>query len=150
MKFRLATIKDCKELTNIRLDMRKERETISDEAMLERNTMLFFEKNISKGSYVGFICEEEGQIIGTAGLTLFEMPPTEKLLNGKVAKLMNMYTVPEHRRKGVAREILDFAEQYARKNGYYKIMLNASPTARFLYEEVGFKLIENEYEYYIK
>lgn len=108
MKYRIATVEDCAALTRLRMDMRKERDSDFREETLYANTLAFFQSNIAKGTHVAFLCEESGVIIGTAGLTLFEMPPTSKLPNGKVAKLMNMYTVPAHRKQGVAKGMLDF------------------------------------------
>ncbi len=89
-------------------------------------------------------------LIATVGLSLFEMPPTDKLLNGKVVKLMNMYTVPKYRRNGIAKKLLEMAIAFARENEYYKIMLNSSPMGKTLYEQFGFSLIDNEYELFLK
>lgn len=146
MKYRIATVEDCAALTRLRMDMRKERDSDFREETLYANTLAFFQNNIAKGTHVAFLCEEAGAIIGTAGLTLFEMPPTSKLPNGKVAKLMNMYTIPAYRKQGVAKGMLDFVMDYAKEHGYYKIMLNSSPMGRPLYERAGFALIPNEYD----
>ena len=150
MKYRIATVEDCTALTRLRMDMRKERDSDFREETLYANTLAFFQNNIAKGTHVAFLCEEAGAIIGTAGLTLFEMPPTSKLPNGKVAKLMNMYTVPAHRKQGVAKGMLDFVMDYAKEHGYYKIMRNSSPMGKPLYERAGFTLISNEYEFMIE
>jgi GNAT superfamily N-acetyltransferase len=149
MRYRLGEIEDCEQLTELRLAMRKERDLTFSEDVLRLNTLNFFRINIARGSHISFVCEHNGQIIATAGLTLFEMPPTDKLLNGKVAKLMNMYTVPNYRRNGIATKMLEFVMEYAREHEYYKIMLNTSPMGKKLYENFGFSLIEGEYEYQI-
>jgi GNAT superfamily N-acetyltransferase len=149
MRYRLGEIEDCEQLTELRLAMRKERDLTFSEDVLRINTLNFFRINIARGSHISFVCEHNGQIIATAGLTLFEMPPTDKLLNGKVAKLMNMYTVPNYRRNGIATKMLEFVMEYAREHEYYKIMLNTSPMGKKLYENFGFSLIEGEYEYQI-
>lgn len=149
MRYRLGEIEDCEQLTELRLAMRKERDLTFCEDVLRINTLNFFRINIARGSHISFVCEHNGQIIATAGLTLFEMPPTDKLLNGKVAKLMNMYTVPNYRRNGIATKMLEFVMEYAREHEYYKVMLNTSPMGKKLYENYGFSLIEGEYEYQI-
>lgn len=58
---------------------------------------------------------------------------------------MNMYTVPQQRRRGVATGMLAFVLAYAQRNALGRIMLNASPMGKSLYEKAGFKLISNEY-----
>ncbi len=150
MKYYRAKLHHCEELTSLRLAMRKERDNTFDEASLRLETLYFFERNIKNGAHVAFVAEDGGCLVATVGLSLFEMPPTDKLINGRVAKLMNMYTVPEYRRLGIAKKLLEMAISFARENGYYKIMLNSSPMGKALYEQAGFSLIENEYEMFIK
>ena len=58
---------------------------------------------------------------------------------------MNMYTVPQYRRQGVAKGMLGFVLAYAAQNNLGRIMLNASPMGKPLYEGFGFQLIPNEY-----
>lgn len=149
MRYRLAEIEDCEQLTELRLAMRKERDFTYNEDALRVNTLNFFRTNIFSGRHICFVCEHNVQIIATAGLTLFEMPPTDKLLNGKVAKLMNMYTVPNYRRNGIATQMLKFVIEYTREHEYFKVMLNSSSMGKKLYENFGFSLIENEYDYHI-
>ncbi len=150
MKYYRAELHHCEELTSLRLAMRKERDVTFDEVSLRTHTLSFFERNIEKGTHIAFVCEDNGCLVATVGLSLFEMPPTDKLINGKVIKLMNMYTVPKYRRKGIAKKLLEMAISFAKENEYYKIMLNSSPMGKALYEQVGFSLINNEYELSIK
>ncbi len=149
MKHRIATIVDCEELTRLRMQMRQERDADFCEEELRVNTLDFFRRNIESGQHIAFVCEANGQIIATAGLTLFEMPPTTKLPNGKVAKLMNMYVIPAYRRQGIAKRLLEFVSDYAEKHDYHKIMLNSSPMGKNLYCSFGFQPIPNEYEIYL-
>lgn len=148
MEYRIATTADCEELTYLRMKMRQERDVNFREEELYENTLNFFKRNIENGSHVAFLCEDNGTIVATAGVTLFEMPPTSKLPNGKVAKLMNMYVVPSHRRQGIADTMLRFVADYVSSHGYHKIMLNSSPMGEHLYQKFGFALIPNEYEYF--
>lgn len=150
MEYRIANVSDCNDLTRLRMQMRKERDADFREEMLYENTFQFFVRNIETGRHIAFICEDQGEIIATAGLSLFEMPPTTKLPNGKVAKLMNMYVVPDYRKQGIAKKMLEFVIDYAQKHSYHKVMLNASPMGEKLYQNFGFHLINNEYEFYIK
>ena len=148
MQYRIAAVYDCEKLTRLRMQMRRERDAGFQEQALYAGTLAFFRRNIESGRHVAFVCEDVGQIVATAGLSLFEMPPTTKLPNGKVAKLMNMYVVPARRREGIGRAMLEFVVKYAREHGYHKVMLNASPMGERLYQSYGFTRIENEYEFY--
>lgn len=150
LKLYKARLENCEELTSLRLAMRKERDVTFNETELRISTQSFFERNIENGTHVAFVCEDEGVLIATVGLSLFEMPPTDKLKNGKVIKLMNMYVVPRYRRQGVAKKLLEMAFAFARENEYHKLMLNSSSMGKILYEQAGFTLLNNEYEMYIK
>ncbi len=150
MKYYKAELHHCEELTSLRLAMRRERDASFNEVELRKHTLSFFERNIEKETHIAFVCEDDGVLVATVGLSLFEMPPTDKLINGKVIKLMNMYTVPKYRRKGIAKKLLEMAIAFAQENEYYKIMLNSSPMGKALYEQSGFSLIDNEYELFAK
>ena len=149
MQYRLAVLEDCVVLTQLRMEMRAERDPgFCREALYDR-TLSFFHRNIASGNHAAFLCEARGKIVATAGLSFFEMPPTGKLPCPKVAKLMNMYTIPAYRRRGIAHEMLRLAADYAREAGCGKIMLNASEMGRPLYEKFGFSRIPNEYELFL-
>lgn len=129
--------------------MRKELDTDFSEEKLYANTFDFFQRNIRSGTHIAFICEDAGQIIATAGITLFEIMPTAKLINGKAARLMNMYVAPSYRNKGIAKELLNCAIAYAKEHQIGKVMLNPSKMGESLYKNYGFQLNLNEYDYYI-
>ena len=150
MNYRIANKSDCSVLTQLRMQMSKERDADFCEETLYENTFDFFTRTLEAGSHIAFLCEDHGTVIATAGLSLFEMPPTTKLPNGKVAKLMNMYVIPTYRSQGIAKHMLTFVLNYAREHSYHKIMLNSSPMGEPLYQDFGFQLIPNEYEFYIK
>lgn len=149
MRYMQADVSHAQALTALRLEMRKERDATFDPGTLQESTLDYFQRNLARGSLVVFACEEDGHLIATVGLSLFEMPPTAKLKNGKVMKLMNMYTLPSHRGNGIAKALLDLAKDYGKRNAYYKIMLNSSPMGLALYEKAGFTPIQNEYELFL-
>ncbi|MDY2872377.1 MAG: GNAT family N-acetyltransferase [Eubacteriales bacterium] len=96
---------------------------------------------------MAFIGELNGRIIATAGLAPFEMPPTARLKNSRVARLMNMSVLPEYRRRGAARRLLKSIADYAAYCSE-KIMLNASPMGELLYAFFRFERISGGYEFF--
>ena len=150
MNYRIATMADCDELTRLRMAMRKELDKGFQEETLLNLTRDFFQRNILNGSHVAFVCEDEGRLIADVGLTLFEMMPTTKSPNGKVARLMNMYVAPQYRRRGIAKRLLEISVEYARENNYARIMLNPSTMGKQLYLNFGFQAMDNEYEYHLE
>ena len=76
------------------------------------------------------------------------MPPTARLKNSRVARLMNMSVLPEYRRRGAARRLLKSIADYAAAYGSEKIMLNASPMGELLYAFFRFERISGGYEFF--
>ena len=55
------------------------------------------------------------------------------------AYILNMYVSPEHRRKGVARQLMKRVLDWCRAEGFRAVYLHASDAGRPLYEQLGFK-----------
>ena len=147
MNFRFVKPEDAELLAQLRINMRRERETApppeNEEAFLQAN-IHFFKEALSGGSYIGIIAEENGSPAGTGGFCLHIHPPSYSVPNGKTACLLNMYTVPEFRGRGVAGHILGALVDEARKYGCCKIFLNASHMGKPLYQKFGFSDVSNE------
>ncbi|WP_432618044.1 GNAT family N-acetyltransferase [Butyricicoccus sp.] len=149
MNYRMAAISDCEALTDLRMQMRKELDAGFDRELIYTETLDFFKRNLKSGAHIAFVCEHDGQLIATVGITLFEMMPTTKHPNGKVARLMNMYVEPFYRHKGIAKELLNCVMTYAKKHQIGKVMLNPSQMGKPLYVNYGFQLLLDEYVFYL-
>ena len=147
MKIRLAAVEDADMLGRLRFAMRRERETspapADMEAFLQAN-IDYFARFIADKSYIGAIAEESGSVIAVGGICLHNHPPSYGVPNGKSACLLNMYTLPEHRGKGAASEIVAFLVEEARKHDCCKVYLNASVMGKGVYKRFGFEDVENE------
>ncbi len=77
------------------------------------------------------------RIVGNATLCYTEMMPTFSHPGGKRAHLMNVHVEKEFRRKGIAREMLGFLTDEAKKRGVSEISLDATDDGRMLYETMG-------------
>jgi GNAT superfamily N-acetyltransferase len=66
---------------------------------------------------------------------------------GDAGELRRMAVDKSHRRAGIARELLAFAEAFCRETGYRRIVLGTSElqaAARRLYESSGYRLLREE------
>ena len=72
--------------------------------------------------------------------------PTYHNPSGKKAYIMNMYTRPEYRRKGIAYRMLDLLVEDAKEKGIGFITLEATAAGRPLYERYGFTAMGSEME----
>lgn len=147
MNLRLATVSDAVLLGTMRIAMRCERETLPppvDAAAFREANIDYFRNAIADGSYVGIIAEENNVPVGMGGICLHLHPPSYAVPNGKTACLLNMYTIPTARGRGVAGSILNALVEKARQLQCHKVFLNASDMGKPLYQKFGFVEINNE------
>ena len=62
---------------------------------------------------------------------------------GRVPYVHNIYTLPEHRRRGLGRRIMEVIIAHCREMGFALVKLHASSEGRPLYESLGFT-VNNE------
>jgi GNAT superfamily N-acetyltransferase len=66
------------------------------------------------------------------------LPRPGNLQGGAEGYILNVYTEPEHRRRGLARELMEVILAWCRENHIARITLHASEEGRALYEGLGF------------
>jgi ribosomal-protein-alanine N-acetyltransferase len=100
-----------------------------------------FEDIVEEDAWHGLVAEIEGQV---GGYGCFLTVAGE-------AHLANIAVAPAHRRKSVAKHILNHILQFARRQGCGLILLEVRPTntaARRFYEQAGFSELYRRPEYY--
>lgn len=71
------------------------------------------------------------------------------LFGGGVAGIYNVGVVPQARGKGIGKAIVSAACLYAREQGYHYATLNANPMGRPIYEQLGFRWINDGLSWWI-
>jgi predicted acetyltransferase len=99
----------------------------------------YFSKELNK-NYICWYVKEEDEIAAIGGLVLRDGPGNLKNPSGRWGYIMNVYTVPNHRRKGYCSAILDRLIDTARERGVTAIELHASVAGIPVYEKYGFEL----------
>jgi ribosomal protein S18 acetylase RimI-like enzyme len=95
---------------------------------------------LADGSYMGWLTEDDGRLVGGAGLWVMEWPPHFLDAEPRRAYLLNFYVAPEARRRGLARELLGLAIAEAKARGIRVVTLHASRFGKPLYEQTGFEM----------
>ena len=83
-------------------------------------------------------------MIACGGLVFLQKPPSPGNHSGREAYIMNMYTAPEWRGRGLATRLFDALMGDAREAGAQLVRLHATEDGRALYERSGFRLVGNE------
>jgi GNAT superfamily N-acetyltransferase len=141
--FRKADTNDTEELIALRIAFLKEnsKKVCAEEEYrsLERSLRAFFTDALRNATFISWIAADGDEIIGTSGLTFYALPPGLNNPSGRVAYIMNMYTKPSHRRRGICAELFHRTVEEARSLGYGKIELHATPKGMNIYKRQGFK-----------
>lgn len=100
---------------------------------------------LDRGLYVGFLgIAGGGEVVAGAGLTLLEWGPTRGDPQPYRARLVNVWTRPGFRRRGLARELVLLCLEITRQRGIAHVSLGTSEMARPLYESLGFRASKAE------
>ena len=139
--YRKATDNDIENLVKFRSICLQEINDICSEderQKVEIANQIYFQSAFADDSFVAWFAVDDGNIVGTSGLSFYLVPPNAKCPDGKVAYIMNMFTLPA-RRQGIGAELFQRIVKEAIERGYKKITLNATGMGRLLYEKHGFK-----------
>lgn len=107
----------------------------------------YYTRHITDGTFFSWIAVTDDVIIGTSGISIVEKPPYFGCPSGKIALLSSMFTAPEHRRKGIAKELLLRVIADARDNGCGTVQITASDMGVKLYTAFGFVHNHNFMQY---
>jgi GNAT superfamily N-acetyltransferase len=108
------------------------------ESSLRRSLADYFRKSLQDNSFICWIAEVDSKPVGMGGMVIQEIPGHYDLINGNVGYILNMYTLPGHRKKGICSNIMTRLIDDGRKLGLNKIYLHASKDGIELYRKKGF------------
>ena len=144
---RQANLDDLDVLVQLRLALLHEAELQEDEPTLVTTAIRdYLIQALATGEFVGFVGESDRSIIGTSGVVFFKRPPHYGSLSGVEAYIMNIYTLPQWRGKGVATALMAETLNFIRKTEARRIWLQTTEAGKPLYEKFGFTSTANEME----
>lgn len=99
-----------------------------------------FSELMAANSYRGWLAfsENETRAVAVAGYLVHAHPPKPERWQQSRAYVTGVYTEPHHRRKGLARALMQHIEEHARSLGFRRLELRASEQGRPLYLSMGF------------
>jgi GNAT superfamily N-acetyltransferase len=142
IRIRLANPADLPHILHHRLAMFEEMGH-TEVAVLDRVQHLseaYFHDALRDGGYRGWIAETgDGQVVGGGGIVIAVWPGHPGELQARRAWILNMYTEPGFRRRGIARRLMQVMTAWCRATGFNTVSLHASKDGRALYEALGFQ-----------
>ncbi len=151
--YKRATIEDIDMLTKTRIEVLRAANRLSDDADMsevEKQSRIYYEKALCNNTHIAYLVFDsignENCFVGAGGVSYFQVMPTYHNPSGNKAYIMNMYTKPEYRRKGIALKTLNLLVEDAKSRGITAISLEATDMGRPLYEKYGFLKMKDEME----
>ena len=144
--YRKLTENDLDEFIRMRIVQLRE-EGATEDIDLVPALKDYYHRHLSDGTFVSWLALDGEKIIGTSGLSFVEKPPYFGCPTGRIGLLSSMFTDPDYRRRGIARELLDRVVSEARSYGCGTVQITASDMGMKLYSAYGFKSNGNFMQY---
>lgn len=145
--YKKAGINDIDYLTEVRIEVLRAANNLTDDidmSKVKRETYKYYHEHLDRGTHSAFLVFCEDEFVGAGAVSFFEVLPTYCNPSGKNAYIMNMYTKPLYRRKGIAYKLLDLLVTESKEKGIDFITLEATTMGRPLYEKYGFISMKDE------
>ena len=125
LNYRKATIVDLKILTETRIEVLSAANQLSndvDMSEVRKQSYEYYQNSLQNDTHLAYLIFDDEKFVGAGGISYFQVMPTYHNPTGKKAYIMNMYSKPDYRRRGIAVIPLFFASETSKSN-----VLNAIP-----------------------
>ena len=142
ISYRRANINDIETLVEYRVRFLNElnNHPEDDETKILRKTLRkYFSKTIPSNEFIAWLAEYNGRVIATSGMVVWELPARYGgLESGRAGYILNMYTIPEARKRGICTRLLNELIKEAKALGLKYLHLHASKDGISIYIKAGF------------
>jgi GNAT superfamily N-acetyltransferase len=138
---RLATLSDLPVLIHHRRAMFKDIREY-DPAELDAHDAAFklwVQEQMERGDYFTWLmANQDNRVVAGAAVWMKTMPPLPGETANRRAYILNVYTEPPYRRRGLATRLMRKILHWCEEQGIDGALLHASDAGRPLYESLGF------------
>lgn len=113
-----------------------------DAAALDQMTTLtsaYLAEHMPDGSFRAWLASVEDRVVAGGAVVITPWPAHAYDLECRRATILNVYTDPEYRRRGIARRLMQTMIDWCKREGLARVTLHASDDGRHLYESLGFE-----------
>ncbi|MDO4330137.1 MAG: GNAT family N-acetyltransferase [Lachnospiraceae bacterium] len=147
--YKRAGLEDIELLVKTRIKVLRAANRLSDDiemSLVEQQSREYYEESLQAETHIAYLVFDGEKIVGAGGVSFFRVMPTYHNPTGWKAYIMNMYTNPDYRRKGIAYHTLEILIEEVKNKGVTHISLEATDMGRPLYERYGFVSMNDEME----
>jgi GNAT superfamily N-acetyltransferase len=99
----------------------------------------YLQTAIPGGSFRAWLASDPERVVAGGAVIITPWPAHPYDLECRRATILNVYTDPAYRRRGIARQIMQTMITWCRQEGFARVTLHASEDGRHLYESLGFE-----------
>lgn len=148
IEYRRLTEKELNTFIDMRIKQLRE-EGAKEDIDLVPALKQYYICHMGDGTFVSWLAFDGDRIIGTSGMSFVEKPPYFGCPSGKIGLLSSMFTDPDYRREGIAKELLTRVVHDAKEYGCGTVQITASDMGVKLYSNFGFVPNKNFMQYKI-
>ena len=146
IEYRKLSEKELDVFIEMRINQLRE-EGAKEDIDLKPALLDYYKRHMKDGTFVSWLALDGNNIIGTSGMSFVEKPPYFGCPSGKIGLLSSMFTNPNYRRNGIAKELLSRIVNEAKQYGCATIQITASDMGVKLYTDFGFEHNGNFMQY---
>ena len=146
IEYRKMTTDDLDTFISMRIKQLRE-EGAKEDIDLVPNLQDYYKRHMADGTFVSWLAVDGDKIVGTSGMSFVEKPPYFSCPSGKIGLLSSMFTDPQYRRMGIAKELLSRVVKEAKDYGCGTVQITASDMGVLLYTDFGFAKNGNFMQY---
>lgn len=147
MIFEKATLEDIDELVAMRIAYLVEDYNglqDSEKEKIEKSLPDYYKKHLNQDL---IICvARENKIASCVFLLITEKPANPSFISGKTGTVLNVYTKPEYRKRGLASKLMNMLLEEAKERKLDFVELKATEDGYPLYKAIGFEESVSKYK----
>ena len=145
LNIRVATINDIPEILRQRRAMYEDMDYRDADALAAMVSLSadYLTEALSDGSFRAWLASVENRVVAGGAIVIAPWPAHPYDLECRRPTILNVYTHPDYRRRGIARRLMQTMIDWCRCEGFARVNLHASEDGRHLYESMGFE-VSNE------
>lgn len=140
ISYRKAKPADIPTLIELRIGYMHETHKELEQPVFDRIAELskgYFQEHLNRDCVV-YLAEEDGKTAGCVFFLLINKPASPLFITGKTGLLMNVFTLPQFRRRGIAEHLVKMAIEDGRAWDLSYIELRATDCGYPLYKKLNF------------
>ena len=138
---REATARDIPDVVRLRRRMYEDMQ-YTDVSALEQSSRLnavYLQKAIAEGSFRAWLACHDDRVVASGAVLVSPWPAHPYDGECRRATILNVYTDPAYRRRGIARHLMVTIIEWCKREGFARVSLHASEAGRHLYQSLGFE-----------